>query len=69
MGFAITFFSTRVGSLSSLVGLLVLALAHLVLPTFESGIYLVSGAVLLFIVLARHKENLDAMLENREKHF
>ncbi|MBU6374723.1 MAG: glycerol-3-phosphate acyltransferase [Bdellovibrionales bacterium] len=69
LAFGIMFFSMRIGSLSSLVGLLILVIAHAVLPGFEIGPHLIFGALLVFIILARHEKNLDALLESRENRF
>lgn len=68
-GFVITFLSTRIGSLASLSGLLLLTVSHFVLPGFAVGAHLVWGAILVFIILARHEKNLDALLESRESRF
>jgi glycerol-3-phosphate acyltransferase PlsY len=69
LGFALAFLNTRIGSLASLSGLLLLVTAHVVLPGFVVGAHLVWGGVLVFIVLARHEKNLDALLESRENRF
>jgi glycerol-3-phosphate acyltransferase PlsY len=69
LGFLVTFLSTRVGSLGSLSGLLILMMTHWVLPSFEGGGHLLFGAVMVFIILARHEKNLDALLESRENRF
>lgn len=68
-GFVMAFLATRVGSLSSLSGLFLLVVAHIALPGFETGAHLLWGAALVFIVLARHEKNLDALLESRENRF
>ena len=67
--FAIVFLQSRVASLSSLAGLLVVMVAHAVLPGFYVGPHLLCGGVLVFIILARHEKNLDALLESREYRF
>jgi glycerol-3-phosphate acyltransferase PlsY len=67
--FAVTFLANRMGSLSSLMGLLVVAITHSVLPTTVPGPHLWSGAAILFVVLARHEKNLDALLNGRENQF
>ena len=64
-----TFFSTRIGSLSSLAGLLLVVIAHFALPGFEPGPHLFFGAILLFIILLRHEKNIDALLEKSENRF
>ncbi len=69
LGFVITFLNTRIGSLASLAGLLLVVVAHFVLPGFVLGAHLLWGAVLVFVILARHEKNLDALLESRENRF
>lgn len=69
LGFIITFVSYRIGSLASLSGLLLTVLAHFSLPGLETGAHLVFGGALVFIILARHGENIDALLEKRENQF
>jgi glycerol-3-phosphate acyltransferase PlsY len=69
VGFALAFLNTRIGSLASLSGLLLLVTAYVVLPGFVVGAHLVWGGILIFIVLARHEKNLDALLESRESRF
>jgi acyl phosphate:glycerol-3-phosphate acyltransferase len=69
LSFLLTFLSTRVGSLSSLVGLLLVAVTHACLPASEAGPHLWSGALILFVILVRHERNLDALLEGRESRF
>lgn len=68
-GFLLVFLATRLGSLSSLVGLLLVAVAHGVLPSSEAGPHLWSGALILFVILIRHEKNLDALLDGRENRF
>jgi glycerol-3-phosphate acyltransferase PlsY len=69
LGFIVVFLSTRTGSLASLAGLLILVISHVVLPQFSLGIHLLFGSALVFMILARHESNLDALLEKREKTF
>jgi len=69
LGFALAFLNTRIGSLASLSGLLLLVVAHVVLPGFVVGAHLVWGGLLVFTILARHEKNLDALLESRENRF
>ena len=68
-GFVLTFLATKTGSLSSLAGLLIACVTHGVLPTSEAGAHLWSGGLLIFVILARHEKNLDALLEGRENRF
>jgi acyl phosphate:glycerol-3-phosphate acyltransferase len=67
LGFVITFLSTRTGSLSSLAGLFVAAIAHLTF--YSTASYLWFGAAVITVILIRHESNLDALLESREKKF
>lgn len=69
LGFALVFLASRVGSLSSLVGLLLVSVTHAVLPSSEPGPHLWAGALILFTVLARHEKNLDALIDGRESQF
>ena len=65
--FGLTFYGTRIGSLSSITGVLVAVIAHLV---FEpAGLHLWFGAALVFVILIRHQSNLDALLEDKENRF
>jgi acyl phosphate:glycerol-3-phosphate acyltransferase len=65
--FAITFLSTRIGSLSSLAGLAIASVTHLILNPL--GGYLWAGAAMIFVIVARHESNIDAILDNRERSF
>jgi glycerol-3-phosphate acyltransferase PlsY len=67
LAFGVVFFHTRVASLSSIAGLILAAVAHLVLNPV--GVHLSVGALMLLIILIRHEANIDALLENREKSF
>jgi glycerol-3-phosphate acyltransferase PlsY len=67
LAFGLTFASTRTGSLASLTGLLLAAVVQLVF--FTAGTFLWMGAALILVVLVRHGDNLDALLENRENSF
>jgi acyl phosphate:glycerol-3-phosphate acyltransferase len=67
IAFVAMFLSTRVGSLSSISGLLACAIAHMAL--YPSGAHLWAGAAMILVVLLRHEANIDALLENRERSF
>jgi glycerol-3-phosphate acyltransferase PlsY len=69
VAFLVVFAASRLGSLSSLVGLLLVTVAHAVLPSSEPGPHLWAGALILLIVLARHEKNLDALIDGRESRF
>jgi glycerol-3-phosphate acyltransferase PlsY len=67
VAFGVTFARTRIGSLSSLAGLIVAAIAHLVIEPI--GAHLWAGALLVFVIVLRHGKNIDALLEGRENRF
>jgi glycerol-3-phosphate acyltransferase PlsY len=67
VAFGLVFAATRVGSISSLSGILGVSVTHLVIA--PTGAYLWFGAALVLVILVRHEGNLDALLENREKKF
>jgi hypothetical protein len=67
VGFAYVFSQRRTGSLASLSGLLLAAIAHLVLHPSEP--YHWFGALMILVIVVRHEPNMDALLENREKSF
>ena len=67
VGFLLTFYYKRIPSLSSITGLISASVAYLVLNPV--GIHLWVGGGLVFLILARHEENIDALLENREPPF
>jgi glycerol-3-phosphate acyltransferase PlsY len=67
LGFAVAFAATRVGSLSSLSGLICASVACLVFG--ELGAYLWIAAAIVMLILIRHEGNLDALLESRENTF
>jgi len=69
VAFILMFLTLRIGSLASLTGLLVLVIAHSVVPGFFIGPHLIFGGILVFMILARHEKNLDALLESRESRF
>jgi len=66
-GFILTFLSTRISSLSSIVGLLLTAVAYLALNPLGPHLWL--GAAMLFVIFMRHEANIDALLQNKEKSF
>lgn len=65
--FLLSFLSSRIGSLSSISGLVAASVAQVVL--FPSGIFLLPGALMIFVILLRHESNIDALLESRERTF
>jgi glycerol-3-phosphate acyltransferase PlsY len=67
IGYVCAFMLTKVSSVGSLTGLTLTAVAYLVMNpvTAATG----PGALLIFVILIRHEANLDALLENRERHF
>lgn len=67
LGFAITFLNTRIGSLSSLVGLAMTVAAYLVLNPV--GVHAWAGAAIVLVILVRHQGNIQALLKGREKSF
>jgi glycerol-3-phosphate acyltransferase PlsY len=70
LAFAFTFFKTKLGSLSSIAGLSMAAIVHLVIRDHESyKPHLWIGAAILFLILVRHEPNIDSLLEGRERSF
>jgi glycerol-3-phosphate acyltransferase PlsY len=70
LGFALCFFKTKTGSLSSITGLTLAAITDLVIrPTGSYGSYLWIGAALIFLILYRHESNMDSLLEGKERKF
>jgi len=70
LAFAFTFLKTRVGSLSSIAGLLTVAVVYLVIRDHNSyGSYVWIGAMMLFLILIRHESNIDAILKGQERSF
>jgi glycerol-3-phosphate acyltransferase PlsY len=67
LAFAVTFVRARTGSLSSLAGVLVASIAHLVIHPV--GAHLWAGAVLVAVIILRHEKNIDALLDGRENRF
>jgi glycerol-3-phosphate acyltransferase PlsY len=67
LAFAICFFSTRIGSLSSLTGLVAASAAYLVFNPLGAHVWM--GAALILVILIRHEANINALLQNREKTF
>lgn len=65
IAFIVTFFSCRIGSLSSLTGLTVVVITHWVLYPPEN--YFFPGAAMIFVILMRHETNIDALLSGQEK--
>jgi acyl phosphate:glycerol-3-phosphate acyltransferase len=70
LGFAFCFFKTKLGSLSSIVGLISTAIAYLVeKPSQEYGAYLWIGAALIALIVIRHESNIDSLLSGNERKF
>lgn len=68
--FAFTFLKTKTGSLSSISGLITVAITHLVIHDHHSyGAYTWVGAAILFLILIRHESNLDGLLHGQERSF
>jgi glycerol-3-phosphate acyltransferase PlsY len=68
--FAFTFLKTKTGSLSSLLGLLTVALTYVVIHDRQAyGAYTWVGAAILFLILVRHESNLDGLLQGQERKF
>ncbi|MGZ3689647.1 MAG: glycerol-3-phosphate acyltransferase, partial [Bdellovibrionota bacterium] len=66
-GFAFAFLARRISSLASITGLLLASAAQLIFRPM--GAHLWFGAAMIAVILFRHEDNLDALLENREKSF
>jgi glycerol-3-phosphate acyltransferase PlsY len=70
LGFGFCFFKTKLGSLSSVVGLIAAAVSYLVeKPSQQYGAYLWIGAALIALILVRHEPNIDALLSGNERKF
>lgn len=67
IGFGLTFASSRIGSLSSLAGLLAASIAQVVF--FPIGAHLLPGAVMVFVILIRHEQNIEALIKGQERTF
>lgn len=67
LGFSLVFFYKKIISLASIAGVLTSSAALLVLNQVGPGLWV--AAALVFLILARHETNIDALLENREKPF
>ncbi len=65
--FLMTFTLKRIGSLSSLTGLLFACATHLTL--YPAGVPLCFGGAMAFLILLRHETNMDALLAGNEKTF
>ena len=66
-GFLLSFFNKRILSMASIVGLLSAAIAYLVANPVQ--VHLWVGGAMILLILIRHEDNIDALLENREKTF
>jgi glycerol-3-phosphate acyltransferase PlsY len=70
LSFAFCFFKTKLGSLSSIVGLIATAVAYLVQKSSQDyGAYLWIGAAMIALILIRHESNIDALLSGSERKF
>ena len=71
VSFVFTFFHKRIGSLSSLIGILATCIAHGVLLDSDQafGAEQGFGFLMVFLILARHESNIDALLSGTEKPF
>jgi glycerol-3-phosphate acyltransferase PlsY len=67
IGFAITFFYKRMGSLASIAGIALAAVTYVVLNPV--GVHLWVGGAIILLILMRHEANIDALLANEEKVF
>jgi glycerol-3-phosphate acyltransferase PlsY len=67
VAFSLAFLARRVGSLSSLVGLSVAAVAELVFEPL--GPHLLLGAAIIVLIVYRHESNIDALLAGSENRF
>jgi glycerol-3-phosphate acyltransferase PlsY len=65
--YGVTFLNVRMGSLGSLVGLVGVGLGHLVFQDLQTPHLF--GLGILWIIIIRHSENLDALLEGTERQF
>jgi glycerol-3-phosphate acyltransferase PlsY len=67
VAFGLTFWETRIGSLSSITGVLILSLAYVVLN--PPGAQLWFGAIIVGTILLRHESNLESLLNGKERQF
>jgi glycerol-3-phosphate acyltransferase PlsY len=72
IAFGLTMGITRVGSLSSLSGLLIASVVELVESVLSAGTlgaHLWAGFFMIFVIVLRHEANLDALLNDQERKF
>lgn len=70
VAFLFCFMKTKLGSLSSITGVITVAVAHLVIHDHHAyGSYTWIGAAILFLILVRHESNIDSLLVGRERSF
>lgn len=70
VAFLFCFLKTKTGSLSSITGLLTVAVTHLVIHDHHSyGSYTWVGAAILFLIMVRHESNLNGLLSGQERKF
>lgn len=67
IGFVFTFVNRKIVSLASISAVVLASVGYLVFNPVGSHIWV--GAAMMFIILLRHENNIDALLENREKPF
>jgi len=63
--FGVTMLTKRSVQLASIASVVVAGVTHMVFG--RPGTYLIVGAAMLFLVLARHEKDMDALLDDREK--
>jgi len=67
VAFLLAFLATRTGSIGSLTGLVIAGAIHLVF--YPLGPYVALLAAMILLIIYRHDQNLDALLEKRENSF
>lgn len=67
IAYALAFVRTRTSSMGSIAGLISASVAQLVMSPL--GAHLLPGLLMVAVILFRHSDNLDALLENRERTF
>ncbi len=67
LGYALSFLQNRVGSVSSLIGILFMLAAQFVLYPPGEHLFVLMG--LFFVIILKHEKNLDSLLEGKEKTF
>lgn len=67
IAFLLAFLATRTGSIGSLTGLVLAGALHLVF--YPLGPYVALLAAMILLIIYRHDQNLDALLDKRENSF